>query len=83
MTVAEKISALRKELHEHNTRYYVEDTPIISDLVFDEKLAALKALEDAHPELFDPNSPTQRVGGAVTKNFTTVMHKHRMYSLDN
>lgn len=83
MTVAEKISALRKELHEHNTRYYVEDTPIISDLVFDEKLAALKALEDAYPEFFDPNSPTQRVGGTVTKNFTTVMHKHRMYSLDN
>ena len=83
MTVAEKISTLRKELHEHNTRYYVEDAPVISDQVFDEKLAALKTLEDAHPEFFDPNSPTQRVGGAITKNFNTVMHEHRMYSLDN
>ena len=83
MTVAEKISTLRKELHEHNTRYYVEDAPVISDQVFDEKLAALKALEDAHPAFFDPNSPTQRVGGAITKNFNTVMHEHRMYSLDN
>lgn len=83
MTVAEKISTLRKELHEHNTRYYLEDAPVISDQVFDEKLAALKALEDAHPAFFDPNSPTQRVGGAITKNFNTVMHEHRMYSLDN
>lgn len=83
MTISERIIALRKELHEHNRRYYVEDAPVISDLAFDEKLAALKALEDAHPEFFDPNSPTQRVGGAVTKNFTTVTHEHRMYSLDN
>ena len=83
MTIAEKINELRKELHEHNRRYYVEDAPIISDLAFDEKLAALKSLEDAHPGFFDPNSPTQRVGGAVTKNFATVTHEHRMYSLDN
>ena len=83
MTVAEKITALRKELHEHNRRYYVEDAPVISDQVFDEKLAALIALEKEHPAFFDPNSPSQRVGGAVTKNFTTVMHQHRMYSLDN
>ena len=83
MTIAEKINELRKELHEHNRRYYVEDAPIISDLAFDEKLAALKSLEDAHPGFFDPNSPTQRLGGAVTKNFATVAHEHRMYSLDN
>jgi DNA ligase (NAD+) len=83
MTIAEQINNLRKELHEHNTRYYVDDAPIISDQLFDEKLAALKALEAAHPAYFDPNSPTQRVGGAVTKNFPTVVHKHRMYSLDN
>ncbi len=83
MTIAEQISSLRKELHEHNTRYYVDDAPIISDQLFDEKLAMLKALEDAHPAFFDPNSPTQRVGGAVTKNFNTVVHEHRMYSLDN
>ncbi len=83
MTIAEQISALRKELHEHNRRYYVEDDPVISDHLFDQKLAALKALEEANPSFFDPNSPTQRVGGAVTKNFTTVMHAYRMYSLDN
>ena len=83
MTIAEQISALRKELHEHNKRYYMQDAPIISDYLFDEKLATLKRLEDAHPDFFDPNSPTQRVGGAVTKNFNTVVHEHRMYSLDN
>jgi len=83
MNIAAQIDILRKELHEHNRRYYIEDVPIISDQVFDEKLAALKALEDAHPEFFDPNSPTQRVGGAVTKNFKTVVHNYRMYSLDN
>jgi DNA ligase (NAD+) len=83
MTIAEQISSLRKELHDHNTRYYVEDAPVISDQVFDQKLAALKVLEEAHPEFFDPNSPTQRVGGAITKNFTTITHQHRMYSLDN
>lgn len=83
MNIAAQIEALRKELHEHNRRYYVDDAPIISDQVFDEKLAALQALEDANPAYFDPNSPTQRVGGAVTKNFKTVVHQHRMYSLDN
>jgi len=83
MTIADQISALRKELHEHNRKYYVDDAPVISDHLFDQKLAALKALEEANPSFFDPNSPTQRVGGAVTKNFTTVMHEYRMYSLDN
>lgn len=83
MTIAEQISALRKELHEHNRKYYIDDAPAISDYLFDQKLAALKALEEANPSFFDPNSPTQRVGGAVTKNFTTVMHEYRMYSLDN
>jgi DNA ligase (NAD+) len=83
MNIAAQIEALRKELHEHNRRYYVDDAPIISDQAFDEKLAALQALEDANPAYFDPNSPTQRVGGTVTKNFKTVVHKHRMYSLDN
>lgn len=83
MTIAEQISALRKELHEHNRKYYIDDAPAISDHLFDQKLAALKALEEANPSFFDLNSPTQRVGGAVTKNFTTVMHEYRMYSLDN
>ena len=83
MNTAEKIHVLRTELNEHNRRYYNEDAPLISDRQFDEKLAELQALEDANPVLFDPNSPTQRVGGAVTKNFNTITHEHRMYSLNN
>jgi DNA ligase (NAD+) len=83
MNIEQEISALRKELHEHNHRYYTQDAPIISDQLFDEKLARLKMLEEQFPAFFDPNSPTQRVGGAVTKNFKTVVHDQRMYSLDN
>ena len=83
MDVKEKIEALRAELQEHNHRYYVLDSPIISDYEFDMKLKELQALEDKHPEYYDPNSPTVRVGGEVTKNFNTVVHDHRMYSLDN
>ena len=83
MNTAEKIHALRTELHEHNRRYYIEDEPVISDREFDEMLAELQALEDANPALFDANSPTQRVGGAVTKTFNTIAHEQRMYSLDN
>lgn len=83
MTAEEKIKALRAELALHNHRYYVLDEPIISDYEFDQLLRSLQDLETAHPEFFDPNSPTQRVGGAVTKNFETVRHDHRMYSLDN
>lgn len=77
------IDALRKELNQHNYNYYVLDSPSISDLEFDEKLKQLEALELANPQYFDADSPTQRVGGQVTKNFETVVHDHRMYSLDN
>ena len=83
MTPEERINALRKELHDHNYRYYVLDAPVISDYEFDIKLKELQALEDAHPQFIDPSSPTMRVGGAITKNFTTVTHEQRMYSLDN
>jgi DNA ligase (NAD+) len=83
MNIEQEIAALRKELHEHNYRYYAQDAPIISDQLFDEKLARLKDLETQHPNFYDPNSPTQRVGGAITKNFDTVVHEQRMYSLDN
>ena len=83
MTDAQRIHALRKELSEHNHRYYVLDEPTISDYEFDMMLKQLQELEAAHPELDDPNSPTRRVGGAVTKNFNTVVHQFRMYSLDN
>ncbi len=83
MTAEEKIKALRKELHDHNYRYYVLDSPVISDYEFDMKLKELQTLEEAHPQFRDESSPTMRVGGEVTKNFNTVVHQHRMYSLDN
>lgn len=83
MTIEEQILQLRQELREHNYNYYTLDTPTISDFDFDQKLKQLEALEAAHPEFDDPNSPTHRVGGAVTKNFETIVHEHRMYSLDN
>jgi len=83
MTTQEKLQSLRNELREHNYNYYVLDNPTISDHAFDVKLKELQALEDAYPEFFDALSPTLRVGGEVTKNFNTVVHDHRMYSLDN
>lgn len=83
MSIKEKIEALRQELHQHNYNYYVLDNPTISDSEFDEKLRELRDLEWANPEFFDPNSPTVRVGGQVTKNFPTILHEFRMYSLDN
>ncbi|WP_435622648.1 NAD-dependent DNA ligase LigA [Flagellimonas sp.] len=83
MTTQEKIIALRDELREHNYNYYILDKPTVSDYEFDMKLKELQTLEEAHPEFHDPTSPTLRVGGAVTKNFETVKHVHRMYSLDN
>ena len=81
--VKNKIEALRKELNQHNYNYYVLDNATISDFEFDQKLKELEALERKHPEFFDADSPTQRVGGTVTKNFETVVHRNRMYSLDN
>lgn len=83
MTKEQEINELRKELNQHNYRYYVLDKPTISDYDFDQKLKKLQELEQAHPEFFDANSPTQRVGGQVTKHFETVTHTYRMYSLDN
>ena len=79
----ERLHALRTALHVHNRRYYVEDQPTISDAEFDSLLRELQALEDQYPEVFDPNSPTQRVGGAVVKSFETVAHKRPMLSLSN
>ncbi|WP_026715034.1 NAD-dependent DNA ligase LigA [Flavobacterium daejeonense] len=83
MAVLETIQKLRDELNLHNYNYYVMDNPTISDYEFDIKLKELQDLENKHPEFFDANSPTQRVGGTITKNFQTVAHTHRMYSLDN
>jgi DNA ligase (NAD+) len=83
MEVLQKIQVLREELNQHNHSYYVLDHATISDYDFDLKLAELQELESKHPEYFDENSPTQRVGGSITKNFNTVQHEYRMYSLDN
>ena len=83
MDVLNTIQKLREELNLHNYNYYVLDNATISDYEFDIKLKELQDLENAHPEYFDINSPTQRVGGTITKNFQTVAHRQRMYSLDN
>ncbi|MES2810983.1 MAG: NAD-dependent DNA ligase LigA [Bacteroidota bacterium] len=83
MDVLQKIQSLRDELNLHNYNYYVLDTPTISDYEFDIKLKELQELETKHPEYFDENSPTLRVGGSITKNFETIKHEYRMYSLDN
>ena len=84
MSSIEKIiNDLRTELREHNYNYYVLDKPTISDYEFDMKLKELQQLESENPLFFDENSPTLRVGGAVTKNFPTITHDFRMYSLDN
>jgi len=82
-TTEQEIQDLRDQLREHNYNYYVLDNATISDYEFDIKLKKLQDLEAKHPEFFDANSPTQRVGGEVTKNFETIPHEHRMYSLDN
>ena len=79
----EQINTLREEINKHNYYYYVLDKPIISDFEFDLKLKQLIELEHFYPEYFDENSPSQRVGGQITKNFETVTHQNRMYSLDN
>lgn len=81
--IEQEIKQLREELRKHNHNYYVLDNTTISDYDFDIKLKELQGLEEKYPEFFDVNSPTQRVGGEVTKNFETIQHEHRMYSLDN
>ena len=83
MTTEEKIKQLREELEQHNYKYYVLDSPEISDFDFDMKLKELQELEEKNPEFLDPSSPTQRVGGAITKNFETVVHDFPMQSLSN
>jgi len=82
-SVQQQINSLREVLNRYNYEYYVLDHATISDYEFDMKLKELEALEAAYPEYYNVNSPTQRVGGTVTKNFQTLSHKNRMYSLDN
>jgi DNA ligase (NAD+) len=82
-TIQQQIQLLREELNKHNYKYYGLDNASISDYDFDIKLKELEKLETENPTYFDANSPTQRVGGEITKNFETIAHKNRMYSLDN
>ena len=81
--IQKKISQLSNELNEHNHLYYIEDAPVISDFKFDQMLSELQDLEKQYPQFKDPNSPTQRVGGGVTKFFDTIEHRYPMYSLSN
>lgn len=81
--IKQKIEALREELNQHNYNYYVLDNPLISDYEFDKLLEELIRLEKEHPEFHDPNSPSQRVGGEITKNFKAFKHKYPMLSLSN
>ncbi len=83
MSIKNQIYKLREKLHEHNYNYYVLDNPIISDYEFDMLLNELKKLEELHPEFFDQNSPTQRIGGEITKSFQNSKHLAPMFSLDN
>ena len=83
MTEIERIHALRQQLHEHNHRYYVLNNPIISDQEFDFLMHELQDLEAKHPEEFDPNSPSVRVGSDITKEFRQVEHRYPMLSLAN
>jgi DNA ligase (NAD+) len=79
----EKHARLAEQIEEHRFRYYVKDAPVVSDAEFDKLLKALEALEDEHPGLRTPDSPTQKVAGAYATEFTAVEHRERMLSLDN
>ena len=83
MNTEDQINQLREELRIHNHNYYVLDNATISDFDFDIKLKQLQDLEETHPEFYDANSPTLRVGGGITKNFKTIQHDFNMYSLSN
>lgn len=79
----DRILELRKLLEYHNYKYYIENNPEISDYEFDQLMHELEALEKAHPEMADPNSPTQRVGQDLNQEFQQVYHKYPMLSLGN
>ena len=82
-SVAQHIEALRREIDEHNHRYYVLDEPVVSDAEYDRLMKELSALEEAHPDLITPDSPTQRVGAAPLAAFDSVRHAVVMRSLNN
>ncbi|MEU4175913.1 NAD-dependent DNA ligase LigA [Streptomyces sp. NPDC026589] len=81
--VREKHALLAEQIEEHRFRYYVKDQPVVSDGEFDQQLRSLEALEEEHPSLRTPDSPTQKVAGPYRTEFTSVVHRERMLSLDN
>ena len=83
MAPSERIAQLREELHQHNYNYYVLNAPVISDFEFDRLLRELQDLEAEHPELYDPTSPTMRVGSDISNEFIQIAHKYPMLSLGN
>ena len=83
MNEVERIYQLREELHRHNHNYYVLNAPVIDDRTFDFLMRELQDLEAKHPECYDENSPTMRVGSDLNKNFEQVVHKYPMLSLAN
>ena len=83
MNEVERIYQLREELHRHNHLYYVQNAPEIDDQAFDFLMRELQDLEAQHPECYDENSPTMRVGSDLNKNFEQVTHKYPMLSLAN
>ena len=82
-TEKDRILELRKALEYHNYKYYIENAPEISDREFDGLMHDLEKLEEKYPEMYDPNSPTQRVGRDINQEFTQVAHKYPMLSLGN
>ena len=83
MSPQEEIITLTAELNRHNYNYYMLDAPVISDYEFDQLLKKLQALEAQYPQFVQPDSPTLRVGGTVTKKFESVAHRYPMLSLGN
>ncbi|MFD9288796.1 NAD-dependent DNA ligase LigA [Streptomyces sp. NPDC060030] len=81
--VREQHALLAEQIEEHRFRYYVKDQPVVDDAEFDRQMRALEAIEDEHPELRTPDSPTQKVAGPYTTDFTSVEHRERLLSLDN
>lgn len=82
-SAAARIEELRREIHDHNHAYFVDDSPAVSDEVYDELVRELRQLEESHPELITADSPTQRVGGASQEGFATARHAQPMLSLDS
>src|SRR5215212_7530504 len=83
VAVQERVEALRQEINQHNYRYYVLDDPLVADAEYDVLMNELRALEEEHPELQSPDSPTQRVGAGPSASFGVVQHRIPMLSLAN